>query len=141
FSVVSVLFVSSAPSFAVTPFSLPWMNATNSATNFNSADYKDVIFVVEAYFLDCPYCNDNAKNVDALASKFASDPRVHVLDVGIDRSDSQYQEWIDRHHPNHPVLKDSSRALIKQLGTSGYPSTYVLDCHLKVITETAGDWG
>lgn len=128
------------PGLGVTPFSLPWMNAETTGTNFSSVDYKDGIFVVEAYFLDCPYCNYNAKNVNEMASKFANEPRVHVLDVGIDRNDSQYATWIQRHKPNHPVLKDASRQLIKQLGTTGYPSTYVIDCKGNVKYKSAGEW-
>jgi len=127
--------------FAVTPFTLPLMNgsATDGA-NFSSSTHPNTVFVVEAYFLDCPYCNDNASNVDDLASKYASEPRVQVLDVGVDRTVSQYQQWISRHHPNHPVLMDAKRALIGQLGTSGYPSTYVIDCRYNVTKSTSGEW-
>ncbi len=132
----------SAMSFAVTPFSLPWMNNTTGAsTNYSSTDHPNTVFVVEAYFLNCPYCNDNAPNVDDLSSKYASEPRVQVLDVGVDRSASQYATWIQRHNPNHPVLMDAKRALIGQLGTSGYPSTYVIDCHYNVVKSTSGLWG
>ena len=123
------------------PFELKWMNSTTHASSFKSTDHPNGVFVLEAYFLGCPYCNDNAPNVDALASKFASEPRVTVLDVGVDRSESQYQEWIDRHNPNHPVLNDGSQKVIGQLGTSGFPSTYVVDCNGNVVTETSGQWG
>ena len=123
------------------PFSLPWMNSTTHGSSFNSADHPNGVFVIEAYFLGCPYCNDNATNVDALATKFASEPRVSVLDVGVDRSESQYQQWIERHNPNHPVLNDGSQKLIGQLGTSGFPSTYVVDCKGNVVTSTTGQWG
>jgi peroxiredoxin len=135
------LSLTSTLAFAVTPFELPWMNSDTHGAKFKMADHPNGIFVVEAYFLGCPYCNDNAPNVDALAKKFSDDSRVQVLDVGIDRSDSQYEEWIERHHPNHPVLKDAQRKLIRQLGTSGYPSTYVIDCKGNVVAKTSGEWG
>lgn len=122
------------------PFSLPWMNSGTTGTVYASSDNPAGIFVVEAYFLDCPYCNDNAPEVDDLASHYASDPRVHVLDVGVDRQDAQYATWISRHKPNHPVLKDSTRKLISKLGTSGYPSTYVIDCRGNKVHETSGSW-
>jgi len=124
----------------VTPFSLPWMNAETTGTAYSSASHANGIFVVEAYFLGCPYCNDNAPNVNDLTDKYASSDRVQVLDVGVDRSDADYEEWIRKHQPNHPVLKDAQRVLIKQLGTTGYPSTYVVDCKGNVVYKTSGVW-
>lgn len=140
-SLVVALTSSLAFATSVSSFSLPWMNNHGGASTFSSTDYPDGIFVVEAYFLGCPYCNDNAANVDALATEFASDPRVHVLDVGVDRSQSDYDEWISRHNPNHPVLNDGNEQLIGQLGTTGFPSTYVLDCKGNVVAQTEGEWG
>ncbi|NDC24626.1 MAG: hypothetical protein EB078_10985 [Proteobacteria bacterium] len=60
--------------------------------------------------------------------------------MGIDKGDSSYAEWIQRHQPNHPVLKDASRMLIRQLGTSTYPSTYVIDHKLNVVFKSSGVW-
>ncbi len=125
----------------VNPFSLPWMNQTEPGNMFNSADYSSGIYVVEAYFLTCTYCNNNAPQLDEVSQLFSDEWRVHVLDVGVDRTDPEYQDWIDRHHPNHPVLKDAQRKLIQQLGTSGFPSTYVLDCKGNVRFSTSGEWG
>ncbi len=122
------------------PFELPWMNGGATATTYKSSDHSNGIFVVEAYFLGCPYCNNNAPAVNKLAQKFASEKRVQVLDVGIDKNESQYKEWIKRHKPNHPVLNDANRKLIRQLGTQGYPSTYVLDCKGNVVATTEGQW-
>ncbi len=133
-------FAASTASFGITSFSLQQMNHLVPGTMYNSADHKDAVFLVEAYFLNCPYCNDNAPNVDDMAQSFANEPRVQVLDVGIDRSDSQYAAWIKKHAPNHPVLKDDKRLLIKQLGTSGYPSSYIVDCNGKVRYQTSGVW-
>lgn len=122
----------------ITPFSLPNMNGGGEM--YHSADHKDGIFVLEAYFLKCPYCNINAANVNALAEKYVGNSRVQVLDVGVDRKESDYETWIAKHHPNHPVLKDASRVLISQLGTTGYPSTYVVGCTGRVVYSTSGDW-
>jgi peroxiredoxin len=108
---------------------------------YRMADHPEGIFVVEAYFLGCPYCNENAPAVNSVASMFAKDPRVQVLDVGVDRDSAAYSTWIARHNPNHPVLKDGSRKLISQLGTAGYPSTYVINCRGQVVESTEGAWG
>jgi len=125
---------------AVTAFDLPWMNSSPAGQTYDSSKHPQGVFVVEAYFLNCPYCNDNAPHVNDLAESYAGESRVQVLDVGIDRKDEQYAEWIRRHQPNHPVLKDASKKLIKQLGTAGYPSTYVIDCKGNVLFSTSGKW-
>lgn len=125
---------------AVDPFTLPWVNGAENQTTYDSTTHKNSVFVVEAYFLRCPYCNDNAPAVNDLAADYADEPRVQVLDVGRDTSDADYAEWIRRHSPNHPVLKDTRRTLLTQLGTSAYPSTYVLDCNLQVVYSTVGAW-
>ena len=130
----------SAMASAVTPFKLQWMNHATPGTLYESTQHSNGVFVVEAYFLGCPHCNNNAPNVNDLAESFVNEPRVQVLDVGIDRSDSQYLTWIKKHNPNHPVLKDAQRTLISQLGTSGYPSTYVIDCQGAVKYQTSGEW-
>jgi peroxiredoxin len=130
----------SSMALAVSPFSLPWENSTDGTATYSSADHRGDIFVVENYFLDCPYCNDNAPNIDKIASQFSSNTRVQVLDVGVDTDDSSYQEWINRHHPNHPVLKDADQSLSGQLGTQGYPTTYVLDSNLNVVYSHEGEF-
>ncbi len=139
-SLATAALVWSGQLLAVSPFELQWMNHEVKGTMYKSADHRQGIFIIEAYFLNCPYCNDNAAKVNEMAEKFANEPRVQVLDVGIDKQDSQYATWIAKHRPNHPVLKDANRTLIKQLGTSGYPSTYVIDCHGKVVAKTSGAW-
>lgn len=120
----------------ILPFQLPQMNGEGG--QYASQEHK--IYVVEAYFLNCPYCNNNAPAVNELASDFSNDSRVVVLDVGKDKSDSQYAEWIERHEPNHPVLKDASQSLLRKLGTQGYPSTFVIGCSGEVEYRTSGEW-
>ncbi|NBT59216.1 TlpA family protein disulfide reductase [bacterium] len=139
--ILTLVLLFSSFGFSVQHFQLPWMNAQNeTAVSYNSQDYLDAVWVIETYFLDCPYCNDNAPRVDALKNHFQNDERVQILDVGIDKDDASYTEWIRRHRPNHPVLKDGTRKLVKQLGTSVYPSTYVLDKKLNVVYKSAGTW-
>jgi len=139
-SFLSCVFLIASQGFSVSHFNLPWMNHENSNSVYSSKDWQDAVWVVEAYFLSCPYCNDNAGNVNSLKTHFKNDERVQILDVGIDKGDSSYVEWIQRHKPNHPVLKDKDRALIRQLGTTSYPSTYVLDKNLKVVYKATGVW-
>lgn len=41
---------------------------------------------------------------------------------------------------NHPALKDADRDLTRQLGTTSYPSTYVVACDGRVMAKTEGEW-
>lgn len=138
---LTLLSVISSFAFAeVTPFSLPQMNASPVGSLYKMADHPNAIFVMESYFLDCSYCNENAPNVDQLVEEYKADPRVQVLDVGVDKDLVQYQEWIERHDPNHPVLNDGKMSLTKQLGTTSYPSTYVVNSKGQILYRTRGVW-
>ena len=118
-------------------FTLPIMNGDVGAM---FTPKNNSVLVVEAYFNACPYCHQNAPQVDDLASFYEKESRIEVLDVGVDRRDSDYTSWISKHQPNHLVLKDSDRKIISQLGTKSYPSTYILNCHGDVVFKTSGVW-
>lgn len=119
------------------PFSLPLMN-DNVGAMFTPK--KNSVLVIEAYFNTCPYCHQNAPQVDDLSGFFSENSRVEVIDLGVDRRDSDYTAWISKHQPNHPVVKDSERKIISQLGTKSYPSTYVMDCQGNIVFKTSGVW-
>src|SRR5687768_8899726 len=72
------------PSLALEPFELTWMNHEDPTTIYRSADYPQAVFVLEAYFKNCPYCNDNAPLVDRLKEHYADNPNVQILDIGRD---------------------------------------------------------
>jgi len=122
----------------ISAFELPQMN--NGGAMFRSVDNQGV-YLFESYFLGCPYCNENAPNVNEMAASYSDNRIVHFIDLGIDRSNGQYDTWIANHNPNHPVLKDASRVVTNELGTTGYPSAYVVGCDMKVLYKTTGVWG
>ncbi len=134
------LFFSGFSTAAIRPFSLLWMNHPTPNTMYKSVDYPNSIFVIESFFNSCPPCNLNAPQVELLAEQYEHEPRVRFLDIGIDRKKSDYQSWISKHHPNHPVLMDGDTLLNLQLGTQAYPSSYVVDCKGNVVAQTLGTW-
>ncbi len=136
------MFLLASVALAVGPFNMKIMNAEAGGPEyFNSEDYSEGIFVVEGYFNNCPYCHNNAENVDALAEDFMENENVFVLDVGYDCSTRDYSSWISRHNPNHPVLNDCGGTnLLNPLGISSYPTVKVLDCHLDVRFSHTGTW-
>lgn len=98
------------------------------------------VHVLEFYFNDCPACNSNAANVHSLAMDLDNHPVAQVLDVGIDRANSEYEDWIRKHSPTHPVLKDRDRHLAGLYSVRLYPTTIVLGCDNKVIYRNTGVW-
>jgi len=130
--------------FAAWPVELPWMNAhaDSPKKTFNTAELPHSIFVVEAYFNGCHWCNVNAPQVNQLAQEFEREDRVQFLDVGVDSQDSEYQNWIRHNTPNHPVLKDPEGAkLLGDFNIEGYPTTLLLDCHGVEKYRHVGAWG
>lgn len=123
---------------AISPFQLEWMNHESPNTFYDSSDYPQSVFIVEAYFKNCPYCNDNAPNIDALRNHYEGNDLVQVVDVGKDCREADYRAWIARHKPNHPVLRDCNQRMLGQLGVRGYPTTYILDCNLNVVSRFVG---
>lgn len=140
----TILFVLSTTAFAspLPLVSLPQMtaNGTPSGT-WNMADYKGGVFVFEFFQNFCSACNANAANVDALATKYKDNARVHVVDLSLDGSQHEYQQWFTKHKPNHPVLNDSARKVFGVLDHQGViPQTFVIDCNGTVLTSTVDVW-
>lgn len=139
--VAAVLALCSSSAFAIEPFSLPWVNHPTRGTNYSTSDHPGGIFVLEFLANFCSACNENAEHVDALATKYASEPRVQVLDMSIDRNDREIATWIRNHQPNHPVLKDVDRRVWSQVGEQYIPTVVILDCRgQEHFRFTGGPW-
>ena len=125
-------------------YTLDWMNHGErpGAEKLVVGNSAGKVYVTEAWFNGCPYCHENAPLVDKLAETLADDPNIVVIDLGHDRRDSDYRSWINRHHPNHPVVRDGAgpNSLLTRLGVYAYPTTTVLDCNLRVKFKTVGSW-
>lgn len=128
-----------APAYGINAFQLPVMNGSDGEV-YDSATKTDAVFIVESYQLRCGYCNDNAPKVDELARYFSYEEKVQFLNLGIDRDNRDYQQWIQRHNPSFPVLKDAQRTLWNQLRGSGTPTTWVLNCKHEVKWTHVGSW-
>lgn len=136
-----LLLLSSSSAFAINDFNLTWYNrTTKDPATFNSADYKNTVFVIEVYQLRCPPCNTNAANVNALAAAYKNNANVQVIDLGIDQDQDSYRQWVMRHQPQHPVLIDTGRTVAFALGVQTTPTTYILDCNKDVRWQHNGVW-
>jgi len=123
------------------PFELRWMNHEDPTTTYKSSDHPQAVFVIEAYFRNCPYCNDNAPNVDALRDHYVGNELVQILDVSSDCSARAYREWISMHNPNHPVLNDCNWEVLGPLNVTAMPTAIILDCNFNELYRSTGTWG
>ncbi len=120
----------------------PWMNSPARDAVYRLSDHPQGVFVFEGYSINCVWCNRNAVQVDALATDYASEPRVQVIDLGLDKNDRDYRNWIQTHNPNHPVVKDVNKAVWNSLArASSIPQTFVVACDGTLVGQTLGYWG
>ena len=141
--VASVLLLASSAGFSAsiaTNMTFPVKNG-EAGEVYKMEDHKNSVFVFEAYRLSCYYCNLNAPKVDALATQFAENPRVQVLDLGMDTADADFAEWIRAHKPNHKVIQDVNKTVYKTLKTmDGVPQAFVFDCKGNMHGNVVGAW-
>lgn len=135
-----LLFASAASAASIPMYDFPLKNS-DSRDVYKMSEHKNGVFVFEAYRLSCGYCNENAPVVDALATEYAANARVQVLDLGLDTNDSEYAEWVARHNPNHPVVQDTGRRVYNALKTSnGVPQVFVVNCKGEMVGNHVGTW-
>ena len=119
----------------------PLKNGPNRDDIYKMSEHPNTVFVFEAYRLSCEYCNENAPLVDALADDYRANARVQVLDLGQDVADRDYEEWIDRHHPNHSVVLDTNKRVYNTLKTvNGVPQVFVVNCRGELVGNIVGSW-
>ena len=122
------------------PVHFTLMDMRDPGGMYDSAGHKDKPMVLEFYFNGCPYCDQNAPNVKALAAEWHG-LNAQVLDISIDCDASDFDAWIRRHRPTWPVLKDcDGEALAQQLGVTSYPTTIVLDRNHVRVWSSVGVW-
>ena len=139
----AALFIAATSASAATipMYEFPLKNGASRDDVYKMSEHKNAVFVFEAYRLNCGYCNENAPAVDDLATDYSNNPRVQVLDLGLDTSDSDYAEWISRHNPNHPVIQDTGRRVFNALKTSsGVPQVFVVNCKGEMVGNHVGTW-
>ena len=122
-------------------YDFPLKNGESRPAVYKMSEHPNSVFVFEAYRLSCGYCNENAPLVDALTDDFRAESRVQILDLGQDTTDADYEEWITRHHPNHPVIADTGRRVYSALKSqNGVPQAFVVNCKGALVGSVLGSW-
>ncbi len=140
FILAAIIAASSTSAFAISPFNLPWVNNPARDTIYKTSDHADGVYILEFMANFCGACNENAGNVDELATMYAGNARVQVLDMSLDSNDREIASWIARHQPNHPVLKDVSRTVWREVGSQYIPTVVITDCRGVEKFRFTGVW-
>jgi peroxiredoxin len=137
-----LLMATTAVSAASIPnLEFPLKNGTARDQLYKMSEHPNTVFVFEAFGINCGYCHENAAAVDAMATEFAGNPRVQVLDLGLDTTESAFEEWIARHEPNHPVVQDTGRKVYNALHTAnGIPQVFIVNCRGEMVGNFVGTW-
>lgn len=129
-----------AQAASIPMYDLPLKSGPAGAV-YKMSERPNSVFVFEAYKLSCVYCNKNAPNVDRLADDYRDNPRVEVLDLGLDTSNDAYAEWIRRHKPNHPVVQDVGNKIFNALKSqNSIPQVFIVNCRGQLVGSTVGEW-
>ena len=121
---------------------LPWKNAPEVGALYKMGAKPNTVHVIEAYSINCSWCNSNAEQVKALALDFSGESRVQFLDLGLDTRAGDYTRWISAHKPSYPVVQDLGQKVWNQLKTeNAIPQTFVLNCRGELVGVTVGYWG
>jgi len=107
---------------------------------YSTADHPGAAYVLEFYFNGCPYCNQNSPNVKRLTQEFAGNPLVQILEISIDCSTGEYDEWIRKHSPIGPVLNDCAGDVVGALNVGSYPTTMVFAPNGRQSMRGTGVW-
>ena len=118
------------------PHKFTRMNGPNVGQEYSTDDFKgqNVVYVYEFYSNGCGMCNQNAPELALLQETFKDRPEVQILNVGLDRNQSDYDAWRRKHGDQVQVVKDTYK-VADTFSFRFIPQVYVLDCNLNIVLD------
>lgn len=103
---------------------------------FNLKEQKGKVVVLNFWFVNCPPCQMEMPQLNALVDSFANNPDVVFLSVALD----ERYDIVDflKSHPFKYRIIDGGRYITNGLGIKSYPTHVVLDRAGKVVFHTSG---
>ena len=136
--VLGVVLTASAQA-QVDEFELTWANGPEGTSIYNSADHPDAVFLIKIFSLHCGACRANIPAFSELASAYSELDAVQTLNIGVAQSPRELRRWVGLTDNAYPVLA-GRRALMRQLGVRGTPTTVILNQDRQVIWRHSGSW-
>lgn len=143
FGLTMSLLLAATPGLAssIPMLEFPQLNGISADAVYRMADHPNSVFVFEAYRVACGGCNENAVNIKKLVEDFKDHPRVQILDLSMDSTRADFDLWLSRHAPSHPVVQDVNFKVFKALRSgSGVPQVFVVDCRGDLLGGLSGIW-
>jgi len=112
---------------------------TGQAVNL-SAQRGKVVFL-NLWTTWCPPCREEMPAMQALSKKFSDEDFV-ILAVSEDDGVPAVKKFVDEMRLDFPVLIDSTGAVGRRYGITGYPETFLIDREGKQVARFIGprDW-
>lgn len=108
---------------------------------YRMVDHPTAVFVFEAYRNSCGACSENASQIHQLADEYKLNPRVQILDLSLDSTHQEFDDWIRRHSPAYPVILDEGFRVFRALrSSSGVPQTFVVNHKGELLGSISGTW-
>lgn len=103
-----------------------------AGSSFSLADIKADILLIELFSMYCPYCQEEAPNVNELYQRMeevsATGIVVKMIGLGVTNTQFEVEHFRDTYSVPFPLFPDMDRLMFKALDGKGTPS--FVGCHL-----------
>jgi peroxiredoxin len=112
---------------------------TINETEITLSDYAGKVIILYFHFIDCPYCVDNGKNLNAVMGEYSSDDLfVVAIDVIASENAELIQEWASEMNYTWTNVHDKNFDLSIRYGITATPTMFVLDQNGKYSRKFIG---
>jgi thiol-disulfide isomerase/thioredoxin len=115
----------------------PRLAGTNAVTGgpVSLADYRGSVVVINVW---ASWCDDCAKEAEALRRFANRNPKVPVLGLDIEDTPADARAYYERWKLDHPSILDPEGAQAAKLGVSALPETVVLNRDHLIVRRITG---
>ena len=118
----------SAPDFAVT---------TASGKAISNHSFQGKLLMVNFWASWCPPCVEETPSLNQFARMMAPKGLV-TLGISIDEDRKAYSDFLTQHNIAFETALNPSKTISNSFGTYGWPETYLIDTHGKVVEKFVG---
>ena len=97
-----------------------------AGSSFSPVDIKADILLIELFSMYCPYCQQEAANVNELYQKMeevsAKGIVVKIIGLGAANTQFEVEHFRDTYNVPFPLFSDQEKVMFKALGGTGTPS-------------------
>ena len=103
----------------------PDFTVTDSDHTVSLHDLHGKLVVLNFWAAHCGPCIEEMPSLVQLQKRLG--PRITVLGVGVDTSDSDYHQFLREHRIDFLTVRDADKTSYSLYGATGYPETTIID--------------